>query len=178
VLASFHLQLGNLPDWVGAIGTIAVFTVTAFVVIRDQGARREEKSTAAYDAARAVTVAVGPVGRQGPRGSNPYGAREVVTVPLVTVTNGGSRTIYNVVANLYTASELSLGSQTWAELPPESFVTHEGEPHDDMWSKTGPAMLDVLATVTFADAGKTEWYRDTRGNIRRVEQEANRQVSR
>ena len=61
VLAAFHIQLGNLPDWTGA-GTVAVFAVTAFVVIRDQSSRREERATAAYDAALAVTVRVGPAG--------------------------------------------------------------------------------------------------------------------
>jgi len=62
VLAAFHIQLGNLPDWMGAVGTVAVFAVIAFVVIRDQSSRREERATAAYDAALAVTVRVGPAG--------------------------------------------------------------------------------------------------------------------
>jgi hypothetical protein len=176
MLAAFHLQLGNLPDWVGAIGTVAVFTVTAFVVIRDQGSRREERDTKSYDAALTVTVVVGPAPTTPTR--PPLGATTGAvaaipnalyeSVPRLSVRNDSTRTIYRVVAEMRTGSGISLGSMTWDEIPPGRWKSFDGQEHADMWSTTGPGGLDVLATATFTDAGRARWYRDSGGTIHRV----------
>jgi len=89
-------------------------------------------------------------------------------VPLLTITNSGNRTIYNVRGELMTRSGVSLGIPAWEEIPPDSVCLFEGRPDDEMWSKTEP-MLDVFASATFTDVGKTHWYRDNENKIHRIE---------
>ena len=47
MLATFHLQLGNLAEWVAAVGTVAAFMGGLYVISRDQDSRREQRATAA-----------------------------------------------------------------------------------------------------------------------------------
>lgn len=163
-----RIELGNLAEWVAAVGTVAAFMGGLYVISRDQGSRREQQALAAYDAALAVTVAVGQTGTTIPEGIPGAIVNTVITVPLVTVTNESSRTIYEVSADVKLPSGEQIDATTWEELPPHTWVPFESQPHDDMWSKRpGTYGLDLVATVMFKDSRGTYWIRDSGGAIRR-----------
>ena len=141
-----------------------------YVINRDQESRREQRATAAYDAALAVTITVGPAGKTVPDPEAPPGefVNKIITVPLATVANGSTRTIYDVKVDVRIPWGEQIGSTTWDELPPHTHLNLECVPHDDMWSKgLGAYAMDVVATVTFEDAGRTHWFRDNANTIRR-----------
>lgn len=169
-MGAFNVQLGNVAEWVAAVGTVAAFMGGLYVINRDQESRREQRATAAYDAAVMVTVTVGPAGKTVPDPEGPAGevTNKLITVPLVTVTNGSTRTIYDVEVDLRIPWGEQLGSAEWEEVPPHAVVTMEGAPHDDMWSKApGAYAMDLVATLTFEDSGQVAWLRDNRNTIRR-----------
>jgi hypothetical protein len=168
MLATLQLQLGNLAEWVAALGTIAAFAATWVVISRDHKARRVVQATAAYDAALSVTVTVGPTGKTVTEGQSGEVVSTVVTVPLVTVTNNSTRTIYDVKVVALIPWGEELGSTLWDEIPPQTAYRLECAPHDDMWAEGWPAgRLNAVATITFDDAGNTTWLRDSTGTIRR-----------
>jgi hypothetical protein len=169
-LATFYPQLGNLAEWIAAVGTVAAFMGGLYVINRDQESRREQRATASYDAALAVTIAVGPAGKTVPDPDGPPGevVNKVITIPLAIVTNGSTRTIYDVKVDVRIPWGERLGSTLWDELPPRTHLTCECLQHDDMWSKApGAYAMELVAIVTFEDAGRTRWFRDNANTIRR-----------
>ena len=162
IVSTFHVQVGNPAEWFAAIGTVGAFAATWVVLRRDQTDRRRRDANEAWDSALEVTITVGPV-PSGTAGS------ATTSVPLVTITNGGRRPIFDVAVTLSTGSEVSLGHQEWPEVPPGSMVRYRGTSHPDMWSKEPPpGSLDVFAAAVFLDVAHVGWYRDSIGTLQRT----------
>ena len=146
---SWSIQLGDLAEWVAAIGTVAAFAATWIVISRDHKARRELQATAAYDAALAVTVVVEQLA---------FATTEAFPAMLVTVTNASSRSVFGVELTVSLASGETYGGPPTklGELPPGG---------SEKTNISGPP--DIVASVSFVDAGRVVWTRDSKGHIRR-----------
>ena len=125
---------------------------TGSVIRSDRRERREQE-------ALKVMPSVGPVG-----GLVPDAEGRVPTEMLITVANGGLRSVGGVKVQLFHGSQVD----TWVhpEIPPMSSVNDRRTPTDADFAKYNSGQVfDVDVQVTFTDADGKRWLRNSQGMI-------------
>jgi hypothetical protein len=151
---TFHWQWGNAGEWAAAIGTSAAVLLSAKTIREDRLTRREQE-------ALRVVPTVGIVG--GPPGTD----HMPTNLMLVSVFNGGYRTITDIQVELYSRDSELLDTWHWAEVPPGATTSETRAPGQDEWVRQASGKIfDSRAEVTFVDADGKRWLRDSEGRIR------------
>jgi len=157
LLASLHLQLGNVAEWAAGVGTVAAFVVTALALRRDSKVKEKEQADRQWDEANKVRMSAVQSGYQRPDHSPG-------TLMLVTITNDGRRSISDVEVEVFTKDQQTkLAEGTTPMIASGVFIHFKffDIPFDQWLFTTG---ADVFLTVRFKDIAGQRWSKDIYGD--------------
>jgi hypothetical protein len=158
MLMSLQLQLGTLPEWLAAIGTVGALWATYVVIRRDHQRQDEQHEEALYDQALKVTCDIGLIGERDPESASGVRSRA-----LITITNNGVRPIFDTDWYLWTPEGEPHDSGHFDELPAGAFRSYRVPPREELMQPEGYA---ATWSLDFADSTGRRWYKKAPGFLR------------
>jgi hypothetical protein len=159
------INLGSLPDWFAAAGTVGAFWVTYLLLRKEQKARRELEEDRRQAQARLVSAwATTPEERRDPT------TGDLRWVTSVVSRNGSDEPVYDVNVAMadpngpHAADPLGGGPEMlfiWTHVLPPQYTTTEA-----LWAYKGPS---GPIGIEFRDASGRHWKRYPNGRLNKLE---------
>lgn len=163
---------GNVPEWIGGVGTAAAFIFAALVFWYELHARRrdEHRTQARLVDAWVVDARVGRLDVDDPTPA---------IYATYAVVNGSAQAVRHVEVISWIREDIAAG-QHCSVVPPTGNEPMLIETKEPIWGltdalvslfkdETGKRIAGILTdhlSLTFTDAGGRKWRRDDRGNLK------------
>ena len=172
-----HIELGNLAEWFGAIGTVAVFVGGLLVISNDRKARTEEIRERQWDQAQKITTSTDAQRDDQSAFRRPgQDSPPVIYWGSFNVHNGSTRPIFNCLISYQTRDPSSSYTQYKFINGKERFGRIEaGQSNrcsvksDRPFDYEGDGSFFATMLVEWDDVGGTHWLLDTDGSLYRNE---------
>lgn len=157
----FATAWGDIPTWIGAIGTLLAFTIALWIYAQSQRDRRRAQ-------ARHVSgwvpggVSLVPAGMQ--LGASPLIAQQPTVQFMIKICNGSDDLISDVTALVTAADGVDLGVAPvgWTDIGPGQVIELTSS-----FADTGQVRGELRLRLTFTDSAARRWERFG-GDLRRV----------
>ncbi len=135
-----RLQLGNLAEWLTAVGTLSFFGATWWTIRADHAEKRRVAQETRWNQAELVRVVLG---RNGPQ-------------VFASIANGGVRQINKANATVWTRAGREIGTYSADAIAAGAAARFQVLPADDLELTKA---FDGTYDLTFSDIAGIRWHR-------------------